>query len=228
MFKIRTSPLPSNPCLRRNQKKNEPSDINKNPEDTQNSNTDEKASPPPVRLPTEVAQLKHIFGDNDGHLPDTPENRQLLEDVANDKDTVLGPDRFGNVWNGRIRPDGKQIWTTTRKGIIQNGGLNDVPRKYNPLTGLSRRNLDGRSLTPWRLHMSVLTHEQAYEAMFHFLENFYNQTGSDVGALLGSMSLLVDGGTADPAMAKHWQRAVEFALNGGKASLLEIIPVTRK
>lgn len=73
--------------------------------------------------------------------------------------------------------------------------------------------------------MTTLTDEQAYAAMFHFLEDLYSRTKSDdVGSLLGSMSLLPDGGTADSAIAKRWQKAVKFAIDGGKAANLEIIP----
>ena len=73
--------------------------------------------------------------------------------------------------------------------------------------------------------MATMTDEQAYAAMFHFLEDLYFRTKSDdVGSLLGSMSLLPDGGTADPAVAKDWQKAVQFAIDGGKAANLEIIP----
>ena len=35
-------------------------------------------------LPQNNAQLKHIFSGKDGHLTDTPQNRQLLSDLAND------------------------------------------------------------------------------------------------------------------------------------------------
>lgn len=49
---------------------------------------------------------KKIFGDREGHLPDTPANRQLLENVANDQATTLGPDKFGNQWSAKTLEDG--------------------------------------------------------------------------------------------------------------------------
>jgi|GEM_PF-4014628 len=80
---------------------------------------------------------KKIFGDREGHLPDTPANRQLLENVANDQATTLGPDKFGNQWSAKTLEDGTQVWTQTRDGNIINGGLNESPIQYNPETGLS-------------------------------------------------------------------------------------------
>lgn len=50
---------------------------------------------------------------------------------------------------------------------------------------------------------------EAYAAMFAFLQGVYERTDSDdLGALLGSMSLLTDGRTADPSAWKEWQEAV--------------------
>ncbi len=76
--------------------------------------------------------------------------------------------------------------------------------------------------------MTTLTETQAYAAMFHFLEDFYFRTKSDdVGSLLGSMSLLPDGGTADPAVAGDWQKAVKFAADGGRAGKMELTPLNK-
>jgi len=42
-----------------------------------------------------------------------------------------------------------------------------------------------------------------------FLEKYYESTKSDdVGALLGSMMILGDGGTADPAVWEEWIECV--------------------
>ena len=43
-------------------------------------------------LPQNNAQLKHIFSGKDGHLTDTPQNRQLLSDLANDTSKLAGKD----------------------------------------------------------------------------------------------------------------------------------------
>lgn len=62
---------------------------------------------------------------------------------------------------------------------------------------------------------NMLTQEQAYLAMYEFLVELYQRTENDeLGALLGSMSLLPDGCTADPAVWKDWQRCVEGVLGG--------------
>ena len=52
----------------------------------------------------------------------------------------------------------------------------------------------------------------AYAAMYEFLTGYYKRTKSDdVGALLGSMSLLEDGRTADPAIWQDWLESIEKA-----------------
>lgn len=80
----------------------------------------------------------HIFRNEPGHFPnDTGANRALLEDVANDSNAYLGPDKYGNDWHARTQKDGSQIWTQTRNGSIFNGGRNETPRTYNSETGLS-------------------------------------------------------------------------------------------
>lgn len=77
--------------------------------------------------------------------------------------------------------------------------------------------------------MTTLTEEQAYAAMFHFLEDFYFRTKSDdVGSLLGSMSILPDGRPADQALAGDWQKAMKFAIDGGKARNLELTPPDKR
>lgn len=56
---------------------------------------------------------------------------------------------------------------------------------------------------------STLTTREAYAAMFAFLEEIYQRTDSDeLGSLLGGMTLLPDGGTADPAAWADWEAAV--------------------
>ncbi|MGH9473703.1 MAG: RHS repeat domain-containing protein, partial [Terriglobales bacterium] len=89
-------------------------------------------------LPAEESQLGHIFREAEGHLPDTPENRALLENVANDPANSLGTAANGTSWSARTLPDGQQVWVQTRGGRIVNGGIiNDTPRTSNPSTGLS-------------------------------------------------------------------------------------------
>ncbi len=90
------------------------------------------------RLPERDAQLKHIFRDAEGHLSDTPQNRQMLESLANSPEYRLSatPDRFGRVWYARTTGNGKQLWVIVRNGRIQNGGLNAIPRTFESNIGL--------------------------------------------------------------------------------------------
>ena len=49
-----------------------------------------------VNFPKNDSQYKHFMRDEDGHLPDTPENRKLLTDLANDTAYHMGKDKYGN------------------------------------------------------------------------------------------------------------------------------------
>jgi hypothetical protein len=85
--------------------------------------------------------LPHIFEPipRKGHLPDTPENRALLLEVASDLQNYFAkPDKRGNMWCEKILSDGTQLWAQVRNGKIRNGGLNSLPIKWDPETGLSR------------------------------------------------------------------------------------------
>lgn len=63
---------------------------------------------------------------------------------------------------------------------------------------------------------TMLTSEQAYAAMFHFLRDYYYRGRSDeIGPLLGSMSLLADGLPADSAYSDDWAQAVRLTLDKG-------------
>ena len=88
-------------------------------------------------LPSDESQLKHIFNDRPGHLPDTPKNRQALLDVANDDSCYLGVDGYGNEWHASTDGSGSQTWTSSRGGVIQNGGRNHPPRRWDDETGLN-------------------------------------------------------------------------------------------
>ncbi|HEY6645023.1 RHS repeat-associated core domain-containing protein [Povalibacter sp.] len=90
-----------------------------------------------VRHTIPKSRLGHIFRNAEGHLSNTRANRQLLINVANNPKTMLGPDKYGNVWSALTRADGTQVWVQTRNGRIINGGVNQTPRIYNPDTGLS-------------------------------------------------------------------------------------------
>ncbi|MFA6066167.1 MAG: hypothetical protein WC707_03225 [Candidatus Babeliaceae bacterium] len=80
---------------------------------------------------------KHIFRNASGHLADTYENRKLLISITSDAKNLLGIDKYGNEWFAKTLPDGKQVWSSVRSNLIRNGGLNDSPRVFNNITGLS-------------------------------------------------------------------------------------------
>ena len=91
-----------------------------------------------VSLPKGDSQIKHIFGKREGHLPDTPYHRKQLKDLANNQGYYKGVDKRGNTWHIKIMKDGSQLWVQHRNGIIQNGGKNLKPIKWDKETGLSR------------------------------------------------------------------------------------------
>jgi hypothetical protein len=61
----------------------------------------------------------------------------------------------------------------------------------------------------------TLSINEAYSAMYSYLESLFKRTGSDyLGGLLGDMSLLQDGSTADPAIWNDWLQAIEKVRRG--------------
>jgi len=92
----------------------------------------------PASFPSGESELRHIFREASGHVHDSAENRQLLLSVANDASARLESDQYGNVWAARTLADGRQAWVQLRGETIVNGGINDVPREFNPTTGLKR------------------------------------------------------------------------------------------
>ena len=71
--------------------------------------------------------------------------------------------------------------------------------------------------------MAKLTKKEAFLAMYAFLEHEYEITKSDdVGAILGGISLLEDGTTADPAAWSDWERALIEVKMGKIDALLKI------
>ena len=90
------------------------------------------------RIPDNDSTTGHIFRDAEGHIPDTPENRTLLENVANDVDNFRGKDKYGNEWYTMDLEDGRQVWVESRNGNIFEGGINEIPKTWNPETGLKK------------------------------------------------------------------------------------------
>ena len=97
-----------------------------------------------IKLPDNDSQIKHIFRDEDGHLPDTSENRKLIQNLANDERMHVGRDSRGLDWNMKMNDDGSQLWVCSKDGVIQNGGINNPPHKWDDMTGLSRNLFKGR------------------------------------------------------------------------------------
>jgi len=91
-----------------------------------------------VVFPTSESELRHIFRQAEGHVEDTPENRQLLLSVANDMTARLESDQYGNSWAVKVLSDGRQAWVQIRSEKIANAGFNAVPREFNPSTGLKK------------------------------------------------------------------------------------------
>ena len=63
--------------------------------------------------------------------------------------------------------------------------------------------------------MTELTSQQAFLAMYSFLEAHYHRSkADDIGALLGSLSLSPSGRSADPTVEGDWENAVRAAVSG--------------
>jgi filamentous hemagglutinin len=100
------------------------------------SGTQGSESATTATLPPHDSQLKHIFRAQPGHLPDTPENRQLLLDLANTPLYYRGTDKWGNRWYAQDNPDGSQLWVEIYNGVIGDGGLNQQPQPWDDESGL--------------------------------------------------------------------------------------------
>lgn len=89
-------------------------------------------------MPEKQEALDHIFRNETGHLPNTPENKKLLLDLVNDTKNLKGKDQWGNTCYEKVLSDGKQIWAEVWKGKIKNGGINEAgsTRVFNNKTGL--------------------------------------------------------------------------------------------
>lgn len=99
--------------------------------------TDDVQGSNEVILPADEAKLNHIFCSRSGHLEDTTENRKLLKRLANDDTKFLGNDRYGNSWNAEVLENGFQLWVRYRKNLINEGGINTTPRRWDNDTGLN-------------------------------------------------------------------------------------------
>lgn len=79
--------------------------------------------------------------------------------------------------------------------------------------------------------MIQLDNETAYNAMFNFLDKYWERTkDSELGGLLGTMSpkLFAGGKPIDPVMHKNWKQIFDKAnLSDGKATIDECLNMMR-
>lgn|GEM_PF-3163049 len=74
---------------------------------------------------------KHIFRKDNGHFEyDTPENRKLLEDVANNQKNFIEMKPSGTKIYRQLISDGREVWVEVFKDSIRNGGINLNPRSF--------------------------------------------------------------------------------------------------
>jgi hypothetical protein len=73
-------------------------------------------------------------------FPDTPEHRQMLQELVTKHTNYLGTDMWHNDWYGEILPDGRQLWAKVRNNTIKYGGLRKIPKSFDPKMGLSNPN----------------------------------------------------------------------------------------
>jgi hypothetical protein len=141
---------------------------------------------------------------------------EQLSDVAagnDERQSGVLSDAWGEHLGGAHPRHGTQAWTLTRNGDIINGALNPTPETLQPA---NRPVASAAAPQPMSDQLST---RDAYEAMFRFLEAYYDTTGSDeLGALLGGLALDEDGQPMDPAAWTDWLAAVRNVTDGGDAS----------
>jgi hypothetical protein len=62
-----------------------------------------------------------------GKLSDTPASRKLIADLTNNKNNLLGVDRYGKNWFARNLDDGTQLYGYTQNGVVKGAGINAKP-----------------------------------------------------------------------------------------------------
>jgi hypothetical protein len=63
-----------------------------------------------------------------------------------------------------------------------------------------------------------MTEDQAYRAMFFYLDAYFERTPrAELGSVLGDLPLLADGKPADPAVTRDWKQAVQKAMRNEAA-----------
>lgn len=88
-------------------------------------------------MPAGVAQIKHIFRNESGHLHESDENKSLVLSVSNNPDYYIGTDSKNKKWYAKTLSDGSQVWVSVYNSIISDAGLNTLPRHFDPESGLN-------------------------------------------------------------------------------------------
>ena len=96
-----------------------------------------------AKFPKNESQIKHILRNAQGHLINNASNRTLLISLSKDKSAYQGRDKNGNDWYSKM-VGSKQLWVVVRKGIIQNGGLNDSPIDFISGEGIKKNRIKRR------------------------------------------------------------------------------------
>ena len=114
------------------------SDSSDSDDDRDDKNPEENKEDDQIKISEKDA--KHIFRDKEGHFKsDTPENRKIIEDMVNNRNNRLGhASKYEKDVYAKITSEGKQIWAEVRNGQIRHAGINEVPKTFNSITGLSR------------------------------------------------------------------------------------------
>ena len=75
-------------------------------------------------------------------LQNSCQKRWLFLELANDMEFHMGKDKYGNDWHVRNNVNGTQDWVRHMNQVINEGGQNASPRKWDSKTGLNRN--------PWK------------------------------------------------------------------------------
>ena len=106
----------------------------KGPEPSPNFNkfkkeeSSESNEKPKIVFSEKGGQIKHIFRKAEGHVEDTPENRKMILDTANEPHNYIGTDKDKTDWYQKPLPSGKQVWVQVWGSQVNNAGVNDRPR----------------------------------------------------------------------------------------------------
>jgi filamentous hemagglutinin len=91
-----------------------------------------------IRFPKNPSQVKHIFAEREGHVPDTFENRKLILDTVSNPANYRGKDKWGIDNYSHQLSDGRQVWARVRVNTIDDAGINTIERLWDGETGFKR------------------------------------------------------------------------------------------